>query len=101
MKLEIESVANGYLITIPAGEYGEVEKKFVVEEKETMTSDSVKDEYQAFHELVTHLQDFFGVSNSKHKCIGYVNGLCSEHIRWDIHETMEKSLKNPKNDTGD
>ena len=101
MKLEIESVSNGYVITVPKSEYDEIEKKFVVEERDDSLTDDNIDEFKAFHELVLQLQDFFGVMNSKHNKIGYVSGVCSEHMRWDIYETMEKSLKNPKNDLGD
>ena len=101
MKLEIESVSNGYVITVPVSEYNEVERKFVVEEKDDDLSDNNIDKFKAFHELVSHLQDFFGVMNSKHNKIGYVSGVCSEHMRWKILETMEKSLENPKNDLGD
>ena len=39
MKLEIESVSNGYIVTIPESEYSEVERKFVVEEKDENFSD--------------------------------------------------------------
>ena len=101
MKLEIESVRNGYVITIPASDYDEVERKFVVEERDDSFEDDNIDEFKAFHELVLHLQEFFGVMNSKHNKIGYVNGLCSEHMRWEIYEIIEKSLENPKNDLGD
>lgn len=77
MKLEIEAVSNGYVITIP------------------------KNEFEAFTELINHLADFFGVQNSKHNTIGYINGLCSEYERYDIIKVMEKSLKDPRNDLGD
>jgi len=101
MKLEIESVSNGYVITIPASDYDEVERKFVVEEREGGVEDDKIDEFKAFHELVLQLEEFFGVLNSKHNKIGYISGVCSEHMRWDIQETMEKSLEDPKNDLGD
>ena len=101
MKLEIESVSNGYIITIPESEYSEVERKFVVEEKDDDVSDDKRNEFQAFSELIDHLADLFGVQNSKHNTIGYINGLCSEYKRYDIIEVMEKSLENPKNDLGD
>jgi len=101
MKLEIESVSNGYIITVPKSEYDEIERKYVVEEKDDSFADDNIDEFKAFHELVSQLQDFFGVTNSKHRKIGYVSGVCSEHMRWEILETMEKSLENPKNDLGD
>ena len=101
MKLEIESVSNGYVITIPASDYDEVERKFVVKEREGGVEDDKIDEFKAFHELVLQLEEFFGVLNSKHNKIGYISGVCSEHMRWDIQETMEKSLEDPKNDLGD
>ena len=101
MKLEIESVSNGYIITVPKSEYDEIERKYVVAEKDDSFSDDNIDEFKAFHELVLQLEDFFGVTNSKHNKIGYVSGVCSEHMRWEILETMEKSLENPKNDLGD
>ena len=101
MKLEIESVRNGYIITVPVSEYDEVERKFVVEERDDSLADDKIDEFRAFQELVLHLQDFFGIMNSKHNKIGYVSGVCSEDMRWEIHETMKKSLENPKNDLGD
>jgi hypothetical protein len=101
MKLEIESVSNGYVITVPASDYDEIERKFVVEEREGSFEDDKIDEFKAFHELVLQLEEFFGVMNSKHNKIGYISGVCSEHMRWDIQETMEKSLEDPKNDLGD
>jgi len=101
MKLEIEAVSNGYVITIPSSEYNELERKFVVEEKEDDLAHNNKNEFMAFHQLVLQLEDFFGVNNSKHNKIGYVSGICSEYIRWELLETMEKSLNNPKNDLGD
>jgi hypothetical protein len=101
MKLEIESVSNGYVITVPVSEYSEVERKFVVEEREDILADDNIDEFKAFHKLILQLQDFFGVINSKHNKIGYINGVCSEDKRWEILESMEKSLENPKNDLGD
>ena len=101
MKLEIESVSNGYIITVPKSEYDEVERKYVVEEGDNNSEDIRIDEFKAFHELVLQLEDFFGVTNSKHNKIGYVSGVCSEHIRWEILETIERSLENPKNDLGD
>jgi len=101
MKLEIEAVNNGYIITVPASEYHEIERKFVVQEKEDDLADNNKDEFMAFHQLVLLLEDFFEVHNSKHNKIGYLSGICSEHIRWEILETMENSLKNPKNGSGD
>ena len=101
MKLEIESVSNGYIITMPMSEYNEIERKFVVEEKDDDFTDDNRNEFQAFSDLIEHLADLFGVQNSKHNTIGYINGLCSEYKRYDIIEVMEKSLENPKNDLGD
>ena len=101
MKLEIEMVSNGYVVTLPAGKYSEVERKYVVEEKEDTSSDDTKNEFQAFSDLVLLLGELFGVQNSKHNKIGFINGLCSEDQRWEIIEMMEKSLEQPKNDLGD
>jgi len=101
MKLEIEAVSNGYVITVPKGDYSEVERKYVIQEKEDCYTDNNLDSFQAFHELVLQLQDFFDVNNSKHNTVGYVSGVCSESIRWEILDTMEKSLEDPKNDLGD
>lgn len=101
MKLQIESASNDYIITIPVSEYSEVERKYVIEEKEDDFADDNKDEFQAFSDLVSMLQELFGVINSKHNKVGFVQGLCSEDQRWDITEMMEKSLENPKNDLGD
>lgn len=74
MKLQIESASNGYIITIPVSEYSEVERQYVIEEKEDDFADDNKDE----------LQELFGVINSKHNKVGFVQGLCSEDQRWDI-----------------
>ena len=41
---------------------------------------------------VNTLQDIFGINNSKHNSIGYINGLCSEHLRLEIQEQMKNSL---------
>ncbi len=101
MKLEIESVSNGYIITIPESEYNEIERKFVVEEKDEDLNNGHKNEFEAFSELINHLADFFGVQNSKHNSIGYISGLCSEYERYNIVEIMDKSLEDPKNDLGD
>ena len=101
MKLEIELVSNGYIITVPMSEYSEVARKFVVEEKDENFTDDNRNEFQAFSDLIDHLADLFGVQNSKHNSIGYINGLCSEYERYNIMEVTEKSLENPKNDLGD
>ncbi len=100
MKLEIESVGNGYIITIPESEYNEVERKFVIEEKDEDFTDDCRNEFQAFSDLIDHLADFFGIQNSKHNTIGYINGLCSEYERYEIMEVMGKSLENTKNNLG-
>jgi len=73
----------------------------VVQEKENVFDDTRKEEFLCFSELVSNLQDIFGMNNSKHYKIGYINALCSEHMRWDFLQEMEKSLENPKNDNGD
>lgn len=101
MKLEIESVSNGYIITVPVSEYTETERKFVVEEKEDEFCDDKRNEFQAFIDLTEQLAEYFGVNNTKHNTIAYISGLCSEYDRYDIKEVMKKSLENPKNDTGD
>jgi len=101
MKLEIESVNNGYIITIPADDDVEVERKFVVEEKEDSVRDDTRNEFQAFIDLTEVLAEYFGVYNTKHNSIGYIYGLCSEYERYEIMQVMEKSLENPKNDLGD
>jgi hypothetical protein len=98
MKLEIEAANNGYIITVPVSEYTEVEKKYVIEEKD---ENDKRGEFEAFTKLVDNLSELFGVHNSKHNTIGHINGVCSEYERYDIIEVMEKSLENPKNDTGD
>ena len=101
MKLDIESVNNGYIITIPAGEECEVERKFVIEEKDDEFKVENKNEFQAFVNLVDYLAEYFGVHNTKHNTVGYITGLCSEYERFNIMEVMEKSLENPRSDTGD
>ena len=101
MKIEIESVSNGYIITIPPEYEDSLERKIVIQERESDFDDDHKDRLVCFSELVSTLQGVFGVYNSKHKKIGYVNALCSEHLRWDFKQQMEASLENPKSDTGD
>ena len=103
MKIEIETACNGYIITIPAVDDEDIEKKIVIEnskENEYYLNDS-KVKFESFTNLVDQLQEIFELYNSKHNTIGYVNGICSENIRWDINEKMRESLKNPKNDNGD
>jgi hypothetical protein len=101
MKIEIERVTNGYIITIPPECEDSLEKKIVIQEHESNLEDDHKDQFLCFSELVSTLQDIFGVHSSKHKKIGYINGICSEHLRWDLLQQMEASLENPKNDNGD
>ncbi len=101
MKIEIESVSNGYIITIPPEYEDSLENKIVIQERESDFDDDHKDRLVCFSELVSALQDILGVFNSKHKKIGYVNALCSEHLRWDFIQQMEASLENPKSNTGD
>ncbi len=101
MKIEIESVTNGYIITIPTECEDGIEKKIVLQEQENVFDDNRKEEFICFSELVAHLQDLFGVNSSKHYTIGYVNGVCSEHLRWNFLQEMEKSLDNPKNSYDD
>lgn len=73
----------------------------MIQERESDFDDDHKDRLVCFSELVSTLQEAFGVYNSKHKKIGYINALCSEHLRWDFMQQMEVSLENPKSDTGD
>ncbi len=104
MKIEIEKVDNGYIVVLPKEFYDEeiIERKIVIQEKDAYPSDDTNmNEYQAFNHLVEHLQEIFFINNSKHNKIGYITGLSSEYDRWDILETMEVSLKNPRNATGD
>lgn len=103
MKLEIEKVGNGYIVVLPKNEFNEAiyDKKIVVQNEENDTKDDSTIEFQTFSELVDTLQEVFGIENTKHNKIGYINGLCSEDKRWDIKRTMEESLRNPKNDLGD
>ena len=61
MKLEIESVENGYIITVPKDEYTEMERKYAVEMIEDDFSDDNRDEFKAFSDLVSHLQELFGI----------------------------------------
>ena len=88
-------------ITIPPVYEDCLEKKIVIQERESDFDDDHKDRLLCFSELVSTLQEVFGVYNSKHKKIGYVNALCSEHLRWDFIQQMEASLENPQSDTGD
>ncbi len=104
MRIEIEKVENGYIIILPKNQFDEVpiERKIVIQEKEENIYDDTNiNEFQAFNNLVKHLQEIFFIHNSKHNKIGYITGLCSEYDRWDILQTMEESLKNPRSDTGD
>jgi len=88
MKIEIESVNNGYIITIPPEYEDGFEKKIVIQERESDFDDDHKDRLACFSELILTLQEIFGVYNSKHKKIGYINALCSEHLRWDFMQQM-------------
>lgn len=104
MKIEIEKVENGYIVVLPNNPFDEVviERKIVIQEQEECTLDDTNiNEFQAFHELVENLQEIFSIDNSKYNKIGYITGICSEYDRWDILQTMEESLKNPRSDTGD
>ena len=101
MKLEIEKASNGYIITLPAENEEHIEQKIVVQEKEYNLHDSTKEEFECFRNLVSNLQEIFGVNNSKHNTIGYINDICSENKRWKFQQQMKQSLENPKNDLGD
>jgi UDP-glucose 4-epimerase len=52
-------------------------------------------------DLVSNLHEIFGVNNSKHNTIGYINDICSEDMRWELQQQMKQSLENPKNDLSD
>jgi len=101
MKIEIEKATNGYIITIPPEYEESIERKIVVQEIVDNYHDSNKDEFECFRNLVSVLQDIFGVDNSKHNTIGYINDICSEHMRWQFQQQMKQSLEDPKNDLGD
>ena len=101
MKIEIETATNGYIITIPAEYEDSIEKKIVIQELEYDHNDGKKEEFECFRDLVSNLQEIFGVNNSKHNTIGYINDICSENKRWKFQQQMKQSLENPKNDLGD
>jgi hypothetical protein len=101
MKIEIEIATNGYIITIPPEYEDSIEKKIVIQKPEYNHHDSKKEEFECFRNLVSNLQEIFGVDNSKHNTIGYINDICSEDMRWQIQQQMKQSLENPKNDLGD
>ena len=101
MKIEIETATNGYIITIPPEYEDSVEKKIVIQELEYDHNDGKKEEFECFRNLVSNLQEIFGVNNSKHNTIGYINDICSENKRWEFKQQMKQSLENPKNDLGD
>ena len=101
MKIEIETAINGYIITIPPEYEDSIEKKIVIQEFEYDHNDDKKEEFECFRDLVSNLQEIFGVNNSKHNTIGYINDICSEDKRWEFQQLMKQSLKNPKNDLGD
>ena len=101
MKIEIEKVANGYIITIPPEYEDSIEKKIVIQEPEYDHRDSKNEEFECFRNLVSNLQEILGIYNSKHNTIGYINDICSEDMRCEFHQQMKQSLENPKNDLGD
>ena len=101
MKIEIETATNGYIITIPPEYEDSIEKKIVIQELEYDHNDGKKEEFECFRNLVSNLQEIFGVNNSKHNTIGYINDICSEDKRWEFQQLMKESLENPKNDLGD
>ena len=101
MKLQIEKVYNGYIIT-SIDEASECNKTMVVQEDiHDYTESNAELDLVTFNKLVDILQDEFAVYNSKHNKIAFINGVCSCDKRWDIKEQMESSLKTPKNDYGD
>lgn len=101
MKIEIETATNGYIITIPPEYEDSIEKKIVIQEPEYSHNDTKREEFECFRDLVSNLQEIFGVNNSKHNTIGYINDIYSEHMRWEFKQQMKQSLENPKNDLGD
>lgn len=102
MKIEIENVSNGYIITIPADDDSKIEQKLVIEQKvDDISSDENLDNFIAFNTLVENIQDILGVYNSKHHTVGFISGVCSEDKRWEFNEQIKESLNNPKNDLGD
>jgi hypothetical protein len=101
MKIEIETATNGYIITIPPEYEDSIEKKIVIQEAEYILNDDKEEVFECFRDLVSNLQEIFGVNNSKHNTIGYINDICSEDKRWDFQQQMKKFLENPKNDLGD
>lgn len=101
MKIEIETATNGYIITIPPEYEDSIEKKIVIQEPEYNHNDTKREEFECFRDLVSNLQEIFGVNNSKHNTIEYINDICSEHMRWEFQQQMKQSLENPKNDLGD
>ena len=101
MKIEIETATNGYIITIPPEYEDSVEKKIVIQELEYDHNNGKKEEFECFRNLVSNLQEIFGVNNSKHNTIGYINDICSEDKRCEFQQQMKQSLENPKNDLGD
>ena len=101
MKIAIETATNGYIITIPPEYEDSIEKKIVIQEPEYSHNDTKREEFECFRDLVSNLQEIFGVNNSKHNTIGYINDIYSEHMRWEFKQQMKQSLENPKNDLGD
>ena len=101
MKIEIETATNGYIITIPSEYEDNITKKIVIQEPEGNYHDAAQEEFECFRDLVSNLQEILGVYNSKHNTIGYINDICSEHMRWELQQQMKQSLENPKNDLGD
>ena len=93
--LALEKVSNGYIVTIPPEDSDSIEVKVVVQENEGMEEKA--SEMSSFSSLVSFLQDYFGVYNSKHNQVGYVQGLCSERIRGRLVDIMEKSVVGKKN----
>ena len=64
MKIEIETATNGYIITIPPEYEDSVEKKIVIQELEYDHNNGKKEEFECFRNLVSNLQEIFGVNNS-------------------------------------
>jgi len=91
MKIEIETATNGYIITIPPEYEDIIKKKIVIQEPECNYHNTEQEELECFRDLVSNLQEILGVNNSKHNTIGYINDICSEHMRWEFQQQMEES----------
>ena len=64
MKIEIETATNGYIITIPPEYEDSIEKKIVIQEPEYNHNYTKREEFECFRNLVSNLQEIFGINNS-------------------------------------